>query len=104
MSFFKPSDFYDMEIGSASKNPGLNFCDLAAIRANEKLIGAEMNGNEEKLRDRCSELEQALFMVLCSTLVSTDEHDWRNCKQPSCVVARKALKIDTGPEPVSKGE
>jgi hypothetical protein len=37
-------------------------------------------------------LRKVLLMVLGSTLMETDGHDWRKCKQPSCVAARAALK------------
>ena len=37
------------------------------------------------------QVQEALLMVLNSTLVSTEGHDWHTCQQSSCIVARKVL-------------
>lgn len=35
------------------------------------------------------QIRAALAMVLGSTLMEADGHDWRTCEQPSCMIARR---------------
>ena len=50
-------------------------------------------GSADQYEARLREVRTALRMVLGSTLMEADDHDWMTCEQPSCVMARSALGV-----------
>ncbi len=53
---------------------------------------ARTNRENARLRADLKTITNALLMVLSNTLLEADGHDWRICDQPSCILARTALK------------
>jgi hypothetical protein len=50
--------------------------------------------SDPKPLSREQKLERALRMVLGSTLLEADGHDWFRCGEVSCTLAREALGLD----------
>lgn len=58
-------------------------------------IGSEADA---RLISAAPDLLAALHLVLASTLMEADGHDWRTCDQPSCKIARAAIAKAEGSE------
>lgn len=76
---------------------------VAALLASNRLLIEKIAslGNEYAIVCRFKEdnfkLREALLMVLGSTLMEADGHDWSTCEQPSCMFARATLSHNESP-------